>query len=97
MKNWLQSNLVGEKKANIIKWSSSWFYNTRTAFFLTLSILSGRLVAAKIVTSFNCSMPSISVKSWARTRSATFPAPEELIFKNMVLKLFTYPQVPYYF
>lgn len=45
---------------------------------LTLSIMSGRLVAASTVTSRSCSMPSISVRSWARTRSPTPPEPEEL-------------------
>lgn len=44
----------------------------------TLSIMSGRLVAASTVTSRSCSMPSISVRSWARTRSPTPPEPEEL-------------------
>lgn len=40
--------------------------------------MSGRLVAANTVTSRSCSMPSISVRSWARTRSPTPPEPEEL-------------------
>lgn len=44
----------------------------------TLSIMSGRLVAASTVTSRSCSMPSISVRSWARTRSPTPLEPEEL-------------------
>lgn len=44
----------------------------------TLSIMSGRLVAASTVTSRSCSTPSISVSSWARTRSPTPPEPEEL-------------------
>ena len=42
---------------------------------LTLSILSGLFVAATMVTSFNVSTPSISVKSCAKTRSDTSPAP----------------------
>ena len=45
---------------------------------VTLSIMSGLLVAATIVTSFSFSTPSISVNSWARTLSATLLLPEEL-------------------
>ena len=41
----------------------------------TLSILSGLLVAATMVTSCSASTPSISVSSWANTRSATSPPP----------------------
>lgn len=44
----------------------------------TLSIMSGRLVAASTVTSRSCSTPSISVSSWARTRSPTPLEPEDL-------------------
>ena len=42
---------------------------------LTLSIISGLLVAATTRTSLKLSTPSISVKSWARTRSATDEPP----------------------
>ena len=41
----------------------------------TLSILSGRFVAATMVTSCKTSTPSISVRSWASTRSETSPPP----------------------
>jgi hypothetical protein len=44
-------------------------------FNLTRSIMSGRFVAAMIVTSFKGSTPSISTRSWARTRSWTFEDP----------------------
>lgn len=38
--------------------------------------MSGRFVAATTVTSFNASIPSISVNNWAKTRSPT-PADED--------------------
>ncbi len=40
-------------------------------YIRTLSIMSGLLVAATTSTSLSDSTPSISVSSWARTRSAT--------------------------
>lgn len=40
--------------------------------------MSGRLVAASTVTSRSCSTPSISVRSWAKTRSPTPPEPDAL-------------------
>lgn len=45
---------------------------------LTLSIISGRLVAATTVTSLRLCTPSISVRSWASTLSPTLLLPEEL-------------------
>ena len=45
---------------------------------LTLSIMSGLFVAATMVTSLSFSTPSISVSSWARTRSPTLLPPDEL-------------------
>lgn len=51
---------------------------TKSRRLFTLSIMSGRLVAASTVTSRSCSTPSISVRSWARTRSPTPPEPDEL-------------------
>ena len=53
---------------------------------LTLSMRSGRLVAASTVMSFSSTTPSISVKSWAITRSTTSPAPPPCLHSDSTFK-----------
>lgn len=78
--NWLDNSLESIRERNYTKiWSSQENRIYNSASIRTLSIMSGLFVAARIVTSFSCSIPSISVNNWAKTRSATFPALEELI------------------
>lgn len=81
--NWSDKSLESKRGWNFTKiWSFQEEQDIYHASICTLSIMSGLFVAAKIVTSFSCSIPSISVSNWAKTRSATFPAPEELIYRK---------------